>query len=106
MSKSMPLIERQLHSILHRAFVEARSCARCGRLEQVLDLADYFEAIALEMNHLDAEALERIRRMLQGYQAKYASMASNYLWILELTEEQYDNAFEPRPWDDAAMSSA
>jgi hypothetical protein len=100
MTDNTVFLLRKLHYILHRSYIEARKLAQGQQHQQLFDLADYFELIPSMLDDLNETELARIRGYLTGYQAKYPASAVNYVYLLDMTEADF-NALT-KPWGEVA----
>jgi hypothetical protein len=89
------LLLSKLHLLLHRAFVEARGLALQRNHQQLFDLADAFELIPSLMGRWEEGHLETIRNVLTGYQAKYPGSAFDYLALLSMDAEAFQEVYSP-----------
>jgi hypothetical protein len=100
MTENTSFLLRKLHYILHRSYIEARNLALGQHHQQLFDLADYFELIPFMLDNLDETGLARIRGFLGGYQTKYPASATNYVYLLDLTEANFHDL--TKPWGECA----
>jgi hypothetical protein len=96
MKNGQPVLERKLHLILHRAFVEARNLALSERRQQLFDLADTFEILPSLMDHWEEGRLDQVKGILESYQGRYKEMAYDYLSILNMADAAFEEVF--RSW--------
>lgn len=90
------LILDKLQVILHRGFVESRNLGLAERHQQLVDLADIFEVLALLINAWEDEKLEYVRTVLENYQSKYRGLSYDYLSILDMDEVSFRKLYDPK----------
>ncbi len=85
---------KKIYYLLHRSLVESRNLALRQRHEQIHDLADTFEIIPSFLLNWDDESLDRIREIIESYQSKYKPEAYDYLSVLNMDDEEFEEVFE------------
>jgi hypothetical protein len=93
MSSIHPTIQKKLHLILHRAFVEARDLANNQRCQQLYDLADTLEVIPVLLDRWEEGHLSYVRGILASYRTKYGPSAFDYVAILDMNDADFDTVF-------------
>jgi hypothetical protein len=93
MESTKPITIKKLHLILHRAFVEARNLALAQNIQQSFDLADTFEVLPSLLDKWDDQQIEYVRSILGNYQSKYGDRAYDYLSLLDMEENTFEELF-------------
>ncbi len=83
----------KIHVILQRSFVGARNLALSKKCEQIFDLADTFEIIPSLLLHWEDSNLELIQAILKNYQIKYPETAYDYLAVLNMDDQSFEDVF-------------
>jgi hypothetical protein len=87
------ILRKKLHYILHRSLVDARNLALTKDHQRLYDLADTFEILPSLMEQWEAGHLELIRSILERYQSKYPGQSFDYLAVLDMAGEEFEEVY-------------
>ncbi len=87
------ILQKKLHYILHRAWVDARNCALAGDHPRIFDLADTFEILPTLMEQWQEGHFDLVRSILLRYQSKYPGLSFDYVSILDMSDEQFEEVY-------------
>jgi hypothetical protein len=87
------VFQKKLHYLLHRSLVDARNLALAKDHQRIFDLADTFEILPSLLEQWEDGHLDRVRSILQRYQAKYQGQGFDYLSILDMSDEEFEGTY-------------
>lgn len=86
-------LQKKLHYILHRALVDVRNLALAKDHQKVFDLADTFEILPSLMEQWEDGHLDLVRSILRRYQSKHQGQVFDYLSILDMSDQEFEDVY-------------